>query len=91
MLILDARSGRQVQVGKWMDLIDQVMHYDAATGSFTPEGLDDASYRLVSVDPGLLTAAVVAEFRDGQRHHRRLPIRYMHPKFPFRRVLFIPS
>lgn len=91
MLILDARSGREVEVGRWVDLVAQVEHYDLSTDSFTPAGIEDDSYQILSVDPGLFTATVEAQFRDGRRHRTRLPIRYMHPSFLFKRVLFIPS
>ena len=91
MLILDARSGREVEIGRWVDLVAQVEHYDLSTDSFTPAGVDDDSYRILSVDAGVFTAAVEAQLPDGTRHKTRLPIRYMHPSFLFKRVLFIPS
>lgn len=89
--IIDARSGQEVNPGGSVTLVAEEVEFNRHTGAYIPLGISDDSYRLIFVRPGIFTALVETESRDGKRHRGRLPIRYLHPSFLFQRVLFIPT
>jgi hypothetical protein len=90
MRIIDARTGQDVVIGQWVTMprTNHVMQADGSWRSF--EGPDE-SYRLLRVQERLLSATVEAEFADGRKHTLKLPVRWMHPSFLFRKTLFIPN
>ena len=77
--IIDARSGRQVQIG------DTIRYHGGET------------MQLLDVKVGVFTADLLVRSRWHENPGGAVeswvkgPVRYFHPKFLFRRIVFIPT
>lgn len=91
MRIIDARSGKDVSVGEWITYPSPKTIPDAGVCLPGHGVVDRASYRLLAVREGLMSAEADYELADGNRGTGQLTVRFMHPGFMFQKIAFVPS
>lgn len=65
---------------------------DAHTGKDVKIGEVYDGNRVVLIDDRFFIAhALVEHVASGKKHWVQLPVRFMHPSFPFQRVIFLPT
>ncbi|MFA6094190.1 MAG: hypothetical protein WC986_14725 [Elusimicrobiota bacterium] len=85
MKVIDARSGKELKLG------DQVTYPPIYSWPLSTTKPDPDSYRLMNVVVGLFSADVTVRRVGGEVVTLKGAVRYLHPNFLLRRVVFVET